>query len=53
MALTLSLFCVFVCLTWVLSVAGLSVCNYFNLTISSKVRVILCACVYVVTGVLL
>lgn len=33
-ALTLSLFCVFVCMTWVLSVVGTSVCDYFDLTIS-------------------
>lgn len=37
-ALTLSLFCVFVCMTWVLSVVGTSVCDYFDLTISFGVR---------------
>lgn len=47
MALTPSLFCVLVCLTWVLSVAGMSVCNYFNLTISSEVCVCNFVCMYI------
>lgn len=45
--LTLSLFCVLLCLTWVLCVAGMSVCNYFNLTISCEVCGRLCVHVYV------
>lgn len=49
MALTLSLFCVLVCLTWALSAAGMSVCDYFNLTIGSEVCGSFCVHVYAVT----